>query len=91
MYNEEKQGLVDYEVYENISKSQYIDPKSPGKTPKAIPPMCALFVENDKDVKSLRAKSRIVIIGNFKDRLYQKSPPYAPVLKYSFLRLLTAK
>ena len=30
-------------------------------------------------------------MGNFEDRLYQKSQRYAPVLKYSSLRLLTAK
>ena len=48
-------------------------------------------MKNDKDGKPLRAKSRIVVLGNFEDRLYQKSQRYAPVLKYSSLRLLTAK
>ena len=31
------------------------------------------------------------MLGNFEDRLYQKSQRYAPVLKYSSLRLLKAK
>ena len=53
--------------------------------------MCVLVVKNEKDGKPLRAKSRIVVLGNFKDRLYQKSQRYAPVLKYSSLRFLTAK
>ena len=48
-------------------------------------------MKNDEDVKPLRAKSRIVVVGNFEDRLYQKSQRYAPVLKYSSLRLLIAK
>ena len=53
--------------------------------------MCILVLKNDKDGKPLRAKSRFIVLGNFKDRLYQKYQRYAPVLKYSSLRLLTAK
>ena len=53
--------------------------------------MCVLVVKNNKDGKPLRANSRIVFLGNFKYRLYQKSQLYAPVLKYISLRLLTAK
>ena len=53
--------------------------------------MCVLVVKNDKDGKPLRTKSRIFVLGRFEDRLYQKSQCYDPVLKYSSLRLLTAK
>ena len=53
--------------------------------------MCVLVVKNDKDGKPLSTKSRIVVLGDFEDRLYQKYQRYAPVLKYSSLRLLTAK
>ena len=53
--------------------------------------MCVLVVKNDKDVKPLCAKSRIFVLGDFEDRIYQKSQRYAPVLKYSSLRILTAK
>ena len=53
--------------------------------------MCVLVMKNYKGGKPLRAKSHIVFLGNFKDRLYQKSQRYALVLKYSSLRLLTAK
>ena len=53
--------------------------------------MCVLVLKNNKDGKPLSAKSRIVVLGTFKDRLYQKSQRYAPVLKYIPLRLLTAK
>ena len=90
-YNEEKQGLIDHEVYEKISKSQYLALKRAGKIPKAIPSICVLVVKNDKYGKPLRDKSRIVVLGNFEDRLYQKLQRYAPVLKYSPLYLLTAK
>ena len=59
--------------------------------PKSIPSMCVLVVKNDKYVKPLCAKSHIVVLGNFEDRLYQKSQRFTPVLKYSSLRLLTTK
>ena len=62
-----------------------------GKIPKAIPSMCILVVKNDKDGKPFRAKFHIVVLGNFKYRIYQKSQLEPPVLKYIYLRLLTAK
>ena len=52
--------------------------------------MCILVVKKNKYGKPLRAKSRIVVLGDFEDRLYQKSQRYATVLKYRSLRLLTA-
>ena len=79
-YKEEKQGLIDHEVYEKISKNQYLDLRRAGRIPKAIPSMCVLVVENNKDGKPLRAKSQIVVLGNFEDLLYQKLQRYAPVL-----------
>ena len=50
-----------------------------------------LSSEKNKDGKPLRYRSHIVALGNFKERLYQKSQRYAPVLKYSSIFLLTAK
>ena len=90
-YNKEKQGLINHEVYENISKSHYLALRRAVKIPKAIPSMCVLVVKNEKDGKPLRANSCIVFLGNFEDRLYQKSQRYVPVLKYISLRFLTAK
>ena len=49
-----------------------------------------LSCEKNKYGKPLRAKSRIVVLGQFEERIYQKPQRYAPVLKYSSLRLLTA-
>ena len=40
---------------------------------KSTSPMCFLVVKNNIDGKPLRAKSRIVILGNFDYILYQKS------------------
>ena len=53
--------------------------------------MCVLVVKNDKDSNPLCAKSRIFVLENFEERLYQKFQRYATALKFSYLRLLTAK
>jgi hypothetical protein len=53
--------------------------------------MCVLVIKFDKDGNPHRAKSRIVVLGHFEDRYYTKSQRYAPVLKYSSLRLLYSK
>ena len=78
-------------MYKKTSKIQYLALKQEGKIPKAIPSMCVLIMKNNKYGKPLCAKSCIVVLGNFKDQLYQISQHYALFLEYSFLRLLAAK
>ena len=78
------------DVYEKINKKQYLLLRRKGLIPKAIPSMCVLVVKPDRDGKPDWAKSRIVVLGNFEDRLYAKAQRYAPVLKYDSLRLLTS-
>ena len=53
--------------------------------------MCVLVIKKDKDGRPDRSKSRIVVLGNHEDRVYEKSKRFAPVLHYSSLRLLTSK
>ena len=43
--------------------------------------MCVLVVKPDKDDKPSRAKSRIVVLGNYEEACYTKLQRYAPVLK----------
>eukprot|EP00804_Cyclotella_cryptica_P030485 CCRYP_008549-RA/>CCRYP_008549-RA protein AED:0.36 eAED:0.17 QI:0/0/0/0.8/1/1/5/0/922 len=90
-YNEEKGGLESMDVFERINKKQYLILKCSGRIGKALPSMCVLVVKTDKDGKPNRAKSCIVVLGNFEDRIYERSQKYAPVLKYTSLRLLTSK
>eukprot|EP00956_Cyclotella_meneghiniana_P005594 scaffold7180_cov50-Cyclotella_meneghiniana.AAC.3 len=90
-YKEEKGGLEQLEVFERISKKQYLHLKRTGRIGKALPSMCVLVIKPDKNGNPVRAKSRIVVLGNFEDRYYTKSQRYAPVLKYSSLRLLCSK
>ena len=65
--------------------------KQSGEIPKAISSMCLLVVNNDKYGKPHHDKSCIAVLGNFKDKLYQKSQRSAPFLKCTYIRLLTAK
>ena len=74
LIQEKKQGLIDHEVYEKISKNQYLDLRRDENIPKENPSTCISVVKNDKDGKPLRAKYRIVVLGNSEDRLYQKIP-----------------
>ena len=56
-YKKKKQGLIDHEVYEKISKNQYLALRRAGKIPKETPLMCVLVVKNDKYGKPLHARS----------------------------------
>ena len=48
-------------------------------------------MKTDKEGNPDQSKSRIVVLGNHKDKLWNKSQRYAPVLQYSSLRLLVSK
>ena len=56
-----------------------------------MPSMWLLIIKNDKYRKPFRAKSHIIVMGNFKYRLYHKPQRYATVLKYISLRILTSR
>jgi hypothetical protein len=42
--------------------------------------MCVLIIKKDENLLSLCTKSRIVILGNHKDRVWSTSDRFAPVL-----------
>jgi hypothetical protein len=52
--------------------------------------MCVLTVKEDKQLMPLRAKSRIVVLGNRKCRDWSKSDRFAPVLWFDGLRFLVS-
>ena len=88
-YYEEKQGIEDLGTFERLTLSQYRALRENG-APRAIPSMCVLTVKKDEQLMPLRAKSRIVVLGNHEDRDWTKSQRFAPVLKSESLRLLTS-
>lgn len=89
-YHEEKNSLLDNETFVRLSLQQYRELRLKKNAPRAIPSMCVQTIKKDENGAPDRAKSRIVVLGNLEDRLWEKSDRYAPVLQYSSLRLLTS-
>ena len=58
---------------------------------RAITTMACIEVKRDRNYNPHCAKIRIVILGNNKDRDFNKSHHFAPFLYYSYLRVLTYK
>lgn len=56
---------------------------------RAIPSMCTFTVKRTNGVPT-RAKSRIVVLGNFDTRPWTKSDCFSPVVSIPMVRLLTA-
>jgi hypothetical protein len=63
---EEKHGVQDLNTYKKITLGKYWALHEKG-APRAIPTMCVLTIKKDKKLRPLRAKSRIVVLGNHKD------------------------
>jgi hypothetical protein len=52
--------------------------------------MCVLSIKKDKMFNPFCAKSRIVVLGNHKDRVWTKSEKYAPVLRSDSMQLMVS-
>ena len=86
-YIEEIQGLLRMETFDVITSAQYRELiKKYGV--KAIPSMCVLTVKVDDLGNPVRAKSRIVGIGNFEKEVYSKGDCFAPVASHYGVRLI---
>jgi hypothetical protein len=83
-YREEKHGIESLDTYRKITLGEYRALREKG-APKAIPTMCVLTIKKDENLLPLRAKSRIVVLGNHEDRLWSKSDRFAPVLRQDSL------
>ena len=86
---EEKRGIQSLDTYKKITLGEYRSLREKG-APRAIPTMCILTIKKDEQLRPLRAKSRIVVLGNHEDRVWSKSDKYAPVLCQDSLRFLTS-
>jgi hypothetical protein len=78
-FHEEKDGIRSQDTYDVINLAQYRALRAKG-APRAISTMCVLTIKLDKMLRPHRAKARIVVLGNHKDRIWTKSDKYAPVL-----------
>jgi hypothetical protein len=90
-YDEEYEGLDEQNTFEIIDERQYKQILSKhGKAAEAIPSMAIFTVKPDEDGNPVRAKSRIVVLGNLEHRVWEKSDKYAPVLSGIGARVLAS-
>ncbi len=78
-YYEEKWGIKSLGTFKKIALGESWAFRKKGG-PKAIPNMCVLTIKKDENLLPLRAKSRILVLGNHEDRVWSKSNRFAPVL-----------
>ena len=88
-FYEEKRGIQDLDTYKKITLGEYRALREKG-APRAIPTMCVLTIKKDEQLRPLRAKSRIVVLGNHEDSVWAKSEKFAPVFRQDSLRFLTS-
>ena len=88
-FREEKSGIESQDTYVKIGLPEYRALRAKG-VPRAIPTMCVLSIKKDEMLNPLRAKSRIVVLGNHEDRVWSKPEKYAPVLRPDTMRLLVS-
>ena len=88
-YYEEKDGIESLGTFQRITAQQYRALREKGG-PQALPSMCVLTIKRDENLMPLRAKSRIVVLGNHEERVWSKADKFAPVLRFDSLRFLTS-
>ncbi len=88
-YYEEKRGIEEMGTFRKITSGEYRALCEKG-APKAIPTMCVLTIKKDKLLMPLRAKSRIVVLGNRESCDWSKSDRFAPVLWFDSVRFLVS-
>ena len=86
---EEKCGIKQLDMYKKIGLGKYRSLREKG-VPREIPTMCVLTIKNYKQLRPLRAKSWIVVLGNHEDWIWAKCEKFAPVLHQDSLRFLTS-
>ena len=87
-YKEEYEGLQHLDTWEVIMESKYkwLLPV----VGKALPTMAISTIKTDGEGNPVRAKYRIVVLGNLDLHNWSKSECFAPVLSQAELQLLTA-
>ena len=86
-YTEEYNGLVALDTFTTINRADLAASDFVGKP---MPTMCVLTIKTDEFHNPVRAKSRIVVLGNLESRMWTTAECYAPVLRQDSLRLLTS-
>jgi hypothetical protein len=87
--HEEKGGIKSLGTFKCLTLGEYHALQEKGM-PKAIPTMCVLTIKKDEQLLPLRAKSRIIVLGNRECHDWSKSNWIAPVLRFDSLRFLVS-
>ena len=87
-YKSEYDGLQNIETWEMISEDEYQAMRHLYKG--IMPTMAIATIKYDGDGNPVRAKYRIVALGNLDQNVWSKSECFAPVLSQFELRFLTA-
>ncbi len=74
---EEKCGIQNLDTYKKITLGESCTLREKG-VPRAILTMCILTIKKDEALRSLRAKSCIVVLGNHEDRVWSTSNKFTP-------------
>ena len=86
-YLEELQSLIDMDTFQVITEQQYKELVAKHGL-KAIPTMNVFIIIYDGHGDPVRAKSRIVVLGNLDTQEYSKGDVYAPVASHYALRFI---
>ena len=85
-YREEYEGLAHCNTYKIITNEEYQNMKS--KIKGILPTMAIATIKTDREGNPVRAKYRIVALGNLDSHPWSKQDCFAPVLSQMELRLL---
>ena len=89
-YYEEKSAIESLGTFKRLTLGEYCALWEKG-APKAIPTMCVLLtIKKEEQLLPLRAKSRIVVLGNCESHDWSKSDWFAPILRFNSLRFLVS-
>ncbi|KAL7547756.1 hypothetical protein ACHAWF_011034 [Thalassiosira exigua] len=86
-FYEEKESVESMGTFQRLNLDEYQALREKGAS-CAIPAMCVLTIKKEENLLPLRAKSRIAVLGNHKDRVWSKSEKFTPVLRSDLLCLL---
>ena len=86
-HQEEANGLKEHSTCTAISAKEHHESCS---GVQIIPSMCAQTVKKDETGNPVRAKSRIVALGNHEERVWEKSEKFAPMLRDESSRTMTS-
>jgi hypothetical protein len=87
-YKEEYDGLKEFDIFEELTFAEYR--KLAETHGPAIPSMCILVTKKHEHGNPVRAKSRIVVLGNKYPQQWTKGDCFAPVATQAAVRLVVS-